>query len=95
MHLSLRRANVSFKLKLESKKLNSGKCQVKFFISTEETKNLYGYMLVDAKVTLKEVVTHINGKLQLLQETDFFHHSHLYSVGKTSKKDQNFLIFDA
>ena len=48
-----------YKLKLCSKKLASGKFQVKFYVSKgTETQDMYGYVLVDAKDTLKACSIH-------------------------------------
>ena len=49
----------TYKLRLSSKKLDSGKCQVKFFATVRGNKDLYGYVLVEADQTLKEVVNGI------------------------------------
>ncbi|MFT6865628.1 MAG: hypothetical protein ACJA08_000451 [Cyclobacteriaceae bacterium] len=84
-----------FKLKITSKKLRSGKCQVKFFATVRERRDMYGYVLVDAKRTLKEVVSGIRDKLHTINHTRDFHNLHLYSIGKTGKDDLNFIIFDS
>jgi len=92
-------ADVSFDddyaLKLYSKKLKSGKCQVKFYASIKERKDLYGYVLVDADKTLKDVVINIREKLRTIRQTKEFHHLHLYSIGKIGRDDMNFMIFDS
>lgn len=84
-----------FKLKLKSKKLNSGKCQVKFFVSAHKEKDKYGYLLVDSKTTLKDVVAQISSRLSMMRHADLYHHSHLYSVGKRTKEDNYFMVFEA
>ena len=84
-----------YKLKLTSKKLKSGKCQVKFFATVREKKDLYGYVLVDAHKTLKDVVVNIREKLHTIRQTRDFHHLHLYSIGKSEKDELNFIIFDS
>ncbi|MEQ9303500.1 MAG: hypothetical protein RJQ14_06245 [Marinoscillum sp.] len=83
-----------YRLKLTSKKLRSGKCQVKFFANVRERKDMYGYVLVDADKTLKDVVVTIKEKLRTIRQTREFHHLHLYSIGKTGRDDMNFIIFD-
>lgn len=83
-----------FKLKLVSKKLASGKCQVKFFASTPNSGNLYGYTLVEANTTLKEVVESITTKLEERQHPDSFYHGHLYTLGQHNDEPGNFMIFD-
>lgn len=97
--LSLSEANVTFdnfyKLKITSKKLKSGKCQVKFYATIRERQDMYGYVLVDADKTLKDVVSGIRDKLNTINQTRDFHNLHLYSIGKTGKDDLNFIIFDS
>ncbi len=93
-------ADISFqdqyKLRLSTKKLSSGKCQVKFYASVHNSRDLYGYVLVESDQTLRDVVVRIKEKLVTIQQTRDFHHIHLYSIGKTSQKDDmNFIIFDS
>ncbi len=57
------------KLKLETKKLNSGKYQVKFYVLNSESDNKYGYLLAEADMTLKEVVFMIHDSLS--QSSDY------------------------
>ncbi len=82
----------SYKLKLCSKKLQSGKFQVKFYASKEE-EDLYGYVLVDAKDTLKEVVNTIKLRLHLMDEANDYYQTHLYAVRKLSPPKAEFMIF--
>ena len=84
-----------YKLKLSTKKLNSGKCQVKFYATIQEKQDMYGYVLVDASQTLKDVVVKIKEKLTTIRLNRDFQHIHLYSVGKTVQDDMNFIIFDS
>jgi hypothetical protein len=96
--LVTREANIfcesAYQLKLTSKRLKSGKCQVKFFATIREKKDMYGYVLVDGESTLNEVVTGIEMRLDTISQTRDYHNLHLYSIGKMSKSDLNFIIFD-
>jgi len=83
-----------YKLKLSSKKLRSGKCQVKFTAMIRTNKNMYGYVLADAQETLKEVVDKIRERLDLVKNRDSFHHINLYRIGKRRSEDANILIFE-
>ncbi len=83
-----------YKLKISSKKLKSGKCQVKFSAIVREKKDLYGYVLVDAEQTLRDLVMSIKDKLHMIHRTRDFHNLHLYSIGKSGNEDLNFIIFD-
>ena len=86
----------SYKLKLCSKKLESGKFQVKFYASKDErSQDLYGYVLVDAKDTLKRVVSTIKSRLHLMEEADAYYHTHLYAVRKAPPPTSEFMIFKA
>ena len=81
-------------LKLSSKKLSSGKCQVKFYITIRKKKQLYGYVLADARTTLKEVVENIERRLTGMQDEDLCHHWNLYRIGKQKPQDLNIYIFE-
>ncbi len=84
----------AYKLKLSSKKLRSGKCQVKFYATVRNREALHGYVLVEADQTLKNVVSRINDRLRTIDATRDFHHIHLYSIGKQGQDDMSFIFFD-
>ncbi|MDN5203232.1 hypothetical protein QQ008_17715 [Fulvivirgaceae bacterium BMA10] len=87
---------INLKLKLSTKKLNSGKYQVKFCVSGADEKGLYGYTLVDAGDTLKNVVRNIQDTLvDIRHSEDSYNHAHLYSLGKRKHTYANFMIFEA
>lgn len=86
---------INYKLKLKAKKLKSGKLQVKFTTNTIKNRELYGYLLVESKTTLKDVVTGIQDKLAEMHNLNDYYHNHLYTIGKTSTENYQFLIFDA
>lgn len=82
-----------FKLQISSKKLLSGKCQVKFYAQGHIPGGVYGYVLVDPKSTLKEVVDGIHGKLHNIRNKEYYHHNHLYSMKKIKQNNSDFIIF--
>ena len=88
--------NNHYDLKIESKRLISGNFQVKFFARQKHKKSFYGYVLVDAASTLKEVVLRIRNKLCFIQSQKDFRQTQLYSIGKFSELDLdlNFIIFN-
>ncbi|MDN5214143.1 hypothetical protein QQ020_18850 [Fulvivirgaceae bacterium BMA12] len=86
--------DVNFGLKLYSKKLASGRCQVKFYVNTAGQKRLYGYTLVEAHTTLKEVVKTITDRIRRQQRSDSYHHAHLFALGKKQEDWTNFMIFE-
>lgn len=82
-----------YKLRISSKRLNSGRYQVKFFATIREEKDLYGYVLVNADETLKTVIKKIKSRLQTIDSTSEHNHFHLYSIGHQSQDELNFMIF--
>ncbi|PIB35062.1 hypothetical protein BFP72_06455 [Reichenbachiella sp. 5M10] len=84
-----------YKLRLSSKKLKSGKCQVKFHASLETKKNMYGYVLADSGETLRNVVEKIYLRLDQFKNKRNAHHINLYSIGQHCSKDNGIIMFDA
>jgi len=83
-----------YNIRLSSKKLTSGRYQVKFYATVKEDKSLYGYLLVEAQEKLSTVVSKIRGRLETLDHTFDYHHFHLYHVGKVIEDEPNFMIFE-
>lgn len=83
-----------YKLKLYSKKLKSGKCQIKFIVSSESAKRLYGYILVESGSTLKEVVATIEDEMRFIDQRDSYYHSHLYNLANKPRRKDPILIFN-
>lgn len=83
-----------YHLKINSKKLRSGKCQVKFHATVNLKQRLYGYVLADAGETLSTVVEKIMLRLNQVRSRDNYHHINLYRIGKQNQMDANFMIFD-
>ena len=80
-------------LKIESKKLKSGKCQVKFRTQGLTEKDFYGYVLVDGSKTLREVVGEIKEKLMEIGDPARYYQQNLYSLGSRNEAEQEFVIF--
>ncbi len=72
-------------LKIESKRLKSGKCQIKYQVEVTGKRHRYGYLLADPKQTMEETV------LQIIHTTGS-KDDHLYSVRK--KKQRQIMEFD-
>lgn len=83
-----------YKLKLYSKKLKSGKCQIKFVISTSSEKGMYGYILAESGSTLREVVSTIEHEVRFIEQGDSYYHSHLYNLANKPKRRDPILIFN-
>ena len=81
------------RLRLESKKLTSGKCQVKFYAQLPEKKEMYGYVLADANDTLKRVVEDISRQLILINQTSDYKHIHLFSLRRSTHTD-DIMVFE-
>jgi len=79
------------KIKLSSKKLRSGRCQVRFQVAEEATgASWYGYTLVDPKDTLKNVVNRIE---HTFLNTDSFDDKPLYNLVSSNYSKENMMIF--
>lgn len=82
------------KLRISSKLLSSGKCQVKYSYYSDSDKQLYGYLLEDRGTTLKDVVKKIEYHVKGLSNPDHFFHGHLYNLSKTNTPHRPVLIFN-
>jgi len=85
---------IGYKLRLFSKRLSSGNYQITFHARSEDQDKKYGHVLVPERSTLKDVVYMIRKKLSEMGNEDLYHHRHLYSLGKPSPRNNNFIIFD-
>lgn len=83
-----------YKLKLLSKRLKSGKCQIKFYVSSATRKNMYGYLLAESGSTLREVVTKIEQKVRVLDSAPQYYQSHLYNLASRAEKEDSIIIYD-
>ncbi len=84
--------NNGFKLKLITKKLRSGKFQVKFFVDMPGKRALYGYILAEDHDTLRGVVEGIISKLHIVSSHSDFRHMHLYSIQRVSSSAMKDII---
>jgi len=84
----------NYKLKLLSKRLKSGKCQIKFIVTSDKTKGLYGYLLTESETTLKEVVNKIEHKVKSLDSASQHYQSHLYNLAAKEERKDQILIFN-
>lgn len=83
-----------YKLRITSKKLNSGRFQVKFFATIQQRKQMYGYLLVESNETLKSVIAKIRRRLKVLDQTSEYRHFHLFNVGQQHQDESNFMFFE-
>jgi len=83
---------MDFKLRLKSKKLESGRFQVNF--STEGfLMDYYGYLLTEPQTSLREVVEKIQRHLGAAQSSDKYHQPNLFSLGKREVNSGRVMIF--
>jgi hypothetical protein len=78
------------KLKLSSKRLKSGKVQVKFQVQGSISGDQYGYLLTEPKTSLREVVGKILDNYQSGVAVGC--QRHLYRIGR-QKQTTELLIF--
>lgn len=84
----------NYKLKLLSKKLHSGKCQIKFVVSSDCEERLYGYLLTESGTTLKDVVNRIEERVKERIDKDIYNHRHLYNLADRRSNKDSILIFE-
>lgn len=86
----------SIKVKLSSKRLGTSKCQVRFMAEQPLlNKNTKGHMLVDASLTLKEVVSIIKERIALMTTHNMQHHADFYTIGQASTHKGGYIFFEA
>ncbi len=82
--------NTLSKLKLSSKRLKSGKVQVKFQVKGIQSEKQYGYLLAEPKTSLRDVVAKILGTYT--ECVSVGQQRHLYNIGR-HKQSKEMLIF--
>jgi len=82
-------------IKIESKKLQSGKCQVKFQTHGMLSEDFYGYALVEGEKTLRDVIMEIKVKLSRVGKLDNYYQRNLYSIKRDRIHENDFVIFKA
>ena len=83
---------MDFKLKLKSKKLDSGNYQVNF--STEGFRSdYYGYLLTEPRTSLREVVEKIQRHLGAVQTSDKYFQPNLFSLGRRQTSSGKVMLF--
>lgn len=82
-------------LRIERKKLKSGKCQVKFYATGLSEEDFYGYALVEGDKALVEVVREIKTKLSNVGNINNYYHQNLYSIKRVKSQVDDFVIFKA
>ncbi|MGK7392444.1 MAG: hypothetical protein ACNS60_18970 [Candidatus Cyclobacteriaceae bacterium M2_1C_046] len=81
-----------YKLKISSKKLKSGKCQIKFEFVQADVPSFYGYILAEGKTPLREVITTIYERTKSICVGDYFH-DHLYHIQERKSPQHHLFLF--
>lgn len=85
----------SIKVRIQPKRLASGRCQVKFRAQIGEGRRCYGYMLADADAALKDVMQQLESQLNGLRDRDQFYHAHLYQLGRPKEiSEMQFWVYE-
>lgn len=79
------------KLKLSSKKLESGKFQVNFSL---EGAGYYGYLLSEPNTSVAEIIAKINRHLESVRNKERYFQRNLFSIGKREATSGRILIFE-
>jgi len=84
------------KIKLSSKRLNSGRCQVRFHARTKAgDSSWYGYALAEPEDTLSEVVGRIKSRFSKAEDKLSLHQQVLYHLNGDYREQYDFMIFKA
>ena len=83
---------MELKLKLKSRKLESGRFQVNF--STEGDHAYYGYLLSEPSTSVADIIAKINRHIESMQNKERYFQRNLFSVGKRSMNSGRILIFE-
>ena len=81
------------RIKIFSKRLPSGNCQVKFYVSNDKGHSYYGYMLVASGKKVSDVITLLHAKIRKMDSPDNYYHGHLFDLGKKQEFDPGFILY--
>lgn len=82
------------KIRIFSKKLSSGNCQVKFFLDSRGGKPYYGYLLVAPGKKLSDVITCIYQKMQDIEVGEGHLHQKISWINHKRHVEPNFMLFE-
>jgi hypothetical protein len=84
---------LNFKLKLKSRRLQSGNMQINFSIEGF-AKECYGYLLAEPNTPVREVIEKIGRHAGAMQNADRYHQRNLFSLRKREINSGKILIFN-
>jgi hypothetical protein len=83
---------IDLKLKLKSKRLNSGRYQVNF--STHGlSQEYYGYLLTEPQTSVREVIEKIGRHVDAMQVSERYYQRNLFSIQKRQINSGRILVF--
>jgi hypothetical protein len=80
-------------LSIESKKLRSGKCQIKFQTYGLLKEGYYGYLLTEDGKSLKEIIMEIKSRLRVIGDPGAYYQRNLFSIAKRETGPDDIMIF--
>lgn len=83
---------ISPKLKIQSKKLHSGRYQVNFSTDVSSC-NYYGYLLAEPNTSVNEIIEKISRHLDAFTNEERYFQRNLFSLGKRKVNSGKILIF--
>lgn len=82
------------KIRLSSKRLNSGRCQVHFHVRTKVgDSSWYGYTVAEPQDTVSEVVSRIRNRFSSAGDKISLHQKVLYHLNEHSRETDDLMIF--
>lgn len=82
------------KIRIFSKKLSSGNCQVKFYLDSRRGKPCYGYILVPPGKKVSDVLTYIYQKLQDIEQGEGYPYQKKVWMSHKRHVETNFILFE-
>lgn len=79
-----------FKLKIETKKLQSGRFQVNFSTGQE---GYYGYLLAEPQTAVSEIISKITRHISAFDNSERYFQRNLFSLGNRKANSGRILIF--
>ncbi len=83
----------SFKLKIQSKRLNSGRFQINFSTNDVIAGGFYGYLLAEPKTSVTDIVNKISRHLEAMNNSERYFQRNLFSLGNRKMNSGRILIF--
>jgi hypothetical protein len=81
----------AIKLKLKSKKLQSGRFQIGF--ATEGSSGYYGYLLAEAQTPVHEIIEKIDRHIRAMTDSERYLQRNLFSFSNRQVNSGRILIF--